>query len=195
MRRITVLISALLLLTAACSAAETEESTVPPPVTTTERPLPTSAPPLPPMEVVSPAFEDGGEVPTKFTCDGADVSPELEILYPPTGTVVLAIIVDDPDAPVGVWDHWVEYDVPHEGGDAVWDEDAGRIGVPGVNSWNVAGYGGPCPPEGQNHRYFFTVYALDSELLIPEGVDSAALREAMEGRILAESQLMGTYAR
>lgn len=147
------------------------------------------------MELTSPAFADGDVIPVKYTCDGADVSPQLDVLYPPTGTATLAMIVDDPDAPVGTWDHWVEYEIAHEGGDANWPEDAGRIGVPGINSWNVTGYGGPCPPEGQDHRYFFTVFALDSELLIPEGVDSAALREAMDGKILAEAQLMGTYSR
>lgn len=193
------LLATITILISACgsddSAPTSATTTEPGTTTTTERPLPTSAPPLPPMELTSPAFADGDVIPVKYTCDGNDVSPQLDVLYPPTGTVTLAIIVDDPDAPVGTWDHWVEYDITHEGGDASWPEDAGRIGVPGINSWNVTGYGGPCPPEGQDHRYFFTVYALDTELLIPEGVDSDGLREAMAGEILAEAQLMGTYSR
>lgn len=148
------------------------------------------------MTLESPAFADGDVIPAKFTCDGADISPELNVISPPSGTASLAIVVDDPDAPVGVWDHWVEYDIPLEGEeDQVWAEDVGPLGVQGVNSWNVPGYGGPCPPEGQDHRYFFTVYALDKELLIPEGVDSNELRSAMDGHILAEAQLMGTYSR
>ncbi|MEA1902080.1 MAG: YbhB/YbcL family Raf kinase inhibitor-like protein [Actinomycetota bacterium] len=199
MHRLIVIASVVALVLAACSPSDSAGTTGPPPTeastTTTERPLPTSAAPLPDMELTSPAFEAGEEIPVKYTCDGSDISPKLEVLFPPTGTVTLAIIVDDPDAPVGVWDHWVEYDIPGTDGNVIWEEGVGRIGVPGVNSWNLAGYGGPCPPQGQNHRYFFTVFALDSELLIPEGVESAVLREAMEGKILAEAELMGTYGR
>lgn len=147
------------------------------------------------MEVTSPAFGEGDLIPVKFSCDGQNISPELEIVSPPIGTITLALIVDDPDAPVGIWDHWVEYDIVVESGDLLWPEDAGRLGVQGVNSWNLSGYGGPCPPQGENHRYFFTVFALDAELLIPEGVDSDALRMAMEGHILGEAQLVGTYSR
>lgn len=196
MRRRYVGYVALAVVIAACSPADETAETEPEPTTTTERPLPTSGPPRPDMTLESPAFADGDVIPAKFTCDGADISPELNVISPPSGTASLAIVVDDPDAPVGVWDHWVEYDIPLEGEeDQVWAEDVGPLGVQGVNSWNVPGYGGPCPPEGQDHRYFFTVYALDKELLIPEGVDSNELRSAMDGHILAEAQLMGTYSR
>jgi len=147
------------------------------------------------MEVTSPAFGEGDLIPVRFSCDGQNISPELEIVSPAIGTITLALIVDDPDAPVGIWNHWVEYDIVVESGDQLWPEDAGRLGVQGVNSWNLSGYGGPCPPQGENHRYFFTVFALDAELLIPEGVDSDALRMAMEGHILGQAQLMGTYSR
>jgi Raf kinase inhibitor-like YbhB/YbcL family protein len=147
------------------------------------------------MEVTSPAFGEGDPIPVRFSCDGQNISPELEIASPPIGTITLALIVDDPDAPVGTWDHWVEYDIAVGPGDQLWPEDAGRLGVQGVNSWNLSGYGGPCPPQGENHRYFFTVFALDAEFLIPEGIDSDALRTAMEGHILGEAQLMGTYSR
>jgi Raf kinase inhibitor-like YbhB/YbcL family protein len=188
---------ALLLAIVACSpsADEPEVTETIETTSTTERPLPTTAPPLREMELTSPAFADGDSIPIKFTCDGANVSPELTVRFAPPGTVTLALIVDDPDAPVGVWDHWVEFDIPRTQEDETWPEDAGRIGVPGVNSWNLEGYGGPCPPEGRDHRYFFTVYALRSELLVPEGVDSTTLRRAMEDEILAEAVLMGTYSR
>ena len=195
MRRIVSVASVLVLVLAACSPQSESEPEIAE-TTTTERPLPTSAPPLPPMELTSTAFEDGEEIPVRHTCDGSDVSPELNIKYVPPGTMTLAIIVDDPDAPVGVWDHWVEFDIPYEEGlDVTWAEDSGRLGTTGVNSWNVAGYRGPCPPEGQNHRYFFTVFALDTELLIPEGVNSDELRTGMFDHILSETQLMGTYSR
>jgi Raf kinase inhibitor-like YbhB/YbcL family protein len=148
------------------------------------------------MTLESPAFAEGATIPVRFTCDGANVSPELDVISPPSGTAAFAIVVDDPDAPVGTWDHWVEYDIPLEDAeDQVWVEDVGLLGVRGVNSWNLPGYGGPCPPEGQNHRYFFTVYALDKQLLAPEGLDSGELRAAMEGHIIGEAQLMGTYSR
>ncbi len=107
----------------------------------------------------------------------------------------LVLIVDDPDAPVGVWDHWVVYDIPVTGPDAVLEEGVAAPGVSGTNSWNLTGYGGPCPPQGETHRYFFTVYALDAMLLIPEGVDSDGVRTAMEGRVIAEAVTMGTFGR
>jgi len=186
----------LALALAACSAADESVDTELETTTTTERPLPTSGPPRPDMTLESPAFGEGVTIPARFTCDGANVSPELNVISPPSGTATFAIIVDDPDAPVGTWDHWVEYDIPIEDGeDQVWVEGTGLLGVSGVNSWNLPGYGGPCPPEGQNHRYFFTVYALDKELLAPEGIDSGELRTAMEGHVLAEAQLIGTYSR
>jgi Raf kinase inhibitor-like YbhB/YbcL family protein len=192
-RRIIVLV-ALVFAVAACSGGEDAvETTVAP--TTTERPLPTTMPPQPPMELTSPAFSEGDPVPVKYTCDGQNISPELQITSLPIATVTLALIVDDPDAPVGTWDHWVEYDIEPDDQDQTWPEDAGRLGVQGLNSWNLPGYGGPCPPEGENHRYFFKIFALDSELLIPEGVDSDALRTAMEGHILGEAELMATYQR
>lgn len=147
------------------------------------------------MEITSTAFEDGTVIPVKYTCDGEDISPRIDVTFPPAGAANLVLIVDDPDAPVGTWDHWVEFDIPIPGDEITWAEGVAIIGTPGNNSWNVTGYGGPCPPEGQDHRYFFTVYALDADLLLPEGVQSDDVREAMEGHILGEAQLMGTYAR
>lgn len=178
-----------------CSRPPEVTETTQPGTTTTTVPIVTTVTQQQPMELTSPGFENGATIPARFTCDGSDVSPELNIRFLPFGTTVLAIIVDDPDAPVGTWDHWVEYDIEADSGDQTLSENAGEIGIPGVNSWNLSGYGGPCPPPGQNHRYFFTVFALDSSLQLPSGVDSEALRMAMDGHILAEAQLMGTYAR
>lgn len=194
MRRSLIGLTSLVLILSACSPADEAEQ--PTTTTTTEPSLPTSGPPRPDMTLESPAFDDGVAIPARFTCDGEDISPELHVLNTPPGTVTLAIVVNDPDAPVGVWDHWVEYDIPNvEEVDQTWEEGVPRLGTPGINSWNLPGYGGPCPPEGQTHRYFFAVYAIEAELLIPEGVDSAALMQAIQGHVLAEARLMGTYSR
>lgn len=198
MSRRLIVLGVIVLTIAACTPTEeSAETTVASTTTTTttEPPVPTSGPPPPPMELTSPAFSEGETIPTRFTCDGDNVSPQLDINPVPDITQTLAIIVDDPDAPVGTWVHWVEYDIPAEPGDQTWPENVGTLGVAGSNSWNLPGYGGPCPPQGENHRYFFKVYALDSELIIPEGIDADGLRSAMEGHIVAEAELMGTYSR
>ncbi len=134
-------------------------------------------------------------VPTQFTCDGADINPQLDIVGLPDETAALVLIVDDPDAPVGTWDHWVEYDIAAERGDHTIQQGSGQIGIQGVNSWNLTGYGGPCPPPDEQHRYFFTVYALSERLGLPPGIDSAGIRTAMEGKVLGEAQLMALYGR
>jgi Raf kinase inhibitor-like YbhB/YbcL family protein len=150
------------------------------------------------LEMESPTFQEGKPIPSRFTCDGEDISPELGWSSPPAGTRTFALIMDDPDAPVGTWDHWVLYDLPSatrslpEGvpeGDSI----AGG-GAHGKNSWGRRDYGGPCPPGG-THRYFFKLYALDVALGLPPGADKKELLGAMKGHILAEGQLMGTYAR
>lgn len=148
-----------------------------------------------PFEISSPAFSDGQRVPIRFTCDGPDVSPPLQVTGIPEGTASLVLIVDDPDAPVGTWDHWVEYDIPAGPGELTIEEDAGVVGVQGINSWNLTGYGGPCPPPDEEHRYFFRVFALSSTLDIPAGADSEGVRDSMTGLILDEAELMGTYSR
>jgi Raf kinase inhibitor-like YbhB/YbcL family protein len=143
------------------------------------------------MELTSPAFAPEGTIPDRYTCDGADISPPLNIAHIPTDTVTLALVMDDPDAPVGVWDHWVEYDIePREH----IPEDAGRLGTPGTNSWNRTGYGGPCPPGG-THRYFITVHALDTRLGLETGATKADILAALEGHVLAQATLMGLYGR
>jgi len=143
------------------------------------------------MRVTSVAFEDGGEIPVRHTCDGGDVSPPLAVDGVPDGTRTLALVVDDPAAPGGTWDHWVAFDIPVA---AAVPEGADGLGVAGVNSWGRAGYGGPCPPRG-THRYVFTVYAVDTVLGLAPGSTSAELRRALAGHVLARASLTGTYRR
>jgi Raf kinase inhibitor-like YbhB/YbcL family protein len=143
------------------------------------------------MELTSPAFAPEAAIPDRYTCEGSDVSPPLQFTNVPTDTVSLTLVMDDPDAPVGVWDHWVEFDIPPR--ESI-PEAAADLGTPGTNSWDRTGYGGPCPPSG-THRYFFTVYALDSELGLPAGATKAEVLDALEGHILAQATLMGLYSR
>lgn len=142
------------------------------------------------MEVTSPAFEADGPIPERFTCDGADESPELSITGLPEGTGSMVLIMEDPDAPVGTWDHWVAYDIEPVG---TIPENVGSLGTDGLNSWKRFGYGGPCPPGG-THRYFFRVLALDGELGLAEGATKDEVLNAVEGRVLAEATLMGTFS-
>ncbi|MCX7624781.1 MAG: YbhB/YbcL family Raf kinase inhibitor-like protein [Candidatus Sumerlaeaceae bacterium] len=150
------------------------------------------------LTVTSPAFSEGGPIPSKYTCDGPDFSPPLEIRHIPDGTKSLALISDDPDAPRGTWVHWVLYDWPPTQPDL--PENLPKTGElsngakQGTNDFRRLGYGGPCPPSG-THRYFFKVYALDTVLGKPSGLTKAQLEAAMKGHILAEGVLMGRYAR
>ena len=143
------------------------------------------------MELSSSAFASGETIPARHTCDGADVSPALAIEDMPQGIVRLALIMDDPDAPRGTWDHWVAYDIPVT---ATVPEGVRSLGTAGRNSWQRTGYGGPCPPSGV-HRYYFRVYALDAPLGLGEGAGKRQVLEAMKGHILAEATLMGRYSR
>ncbi len=151
------------------------------------------------MVLSSPAFEDGGTIPTAYTCDGQDTSPALTWVGSPDGTASFALVVDDPDAPSGVWVHWVIYNIPASAQslpegipvEAVLSDGTEQ----GQNSWPKPGYGGPCPPNG-SHRYFFNLYALDVVLdLAPDVTDKAALLAAMEGHVLEQATLMGLYER
>jgi Raf kinase inhibitor-like YbhB/YbcL family protein len=150
------------------------------------------------LEAKSSAFTDGGMIPAKYTCDGPDISPPLEVKGIPDGAKTLALISDDPDAPRGTWVHWVLYDWPaHE---SVFAEGLPKTAeLPngarqGTNDFRRFGYGGPCPPSGV-HRYYFKVYALDCKLDKPAGLTKQQLLAAMEGHVLAEGQLMGKYSR
>lgn len=184
------------LLVAACSPSETTveiqtsststSTTVVETTTTTERVD---------FAVSSPAFDDGAPIPAEYTCDGVDVNPELDIVGIPKNTESLVVIVHDPDAPLGTWDHWVEYDIEAGPDPLTIARDTAAIGTEGVNSWNLPGYMGPCPPEGEEHQYFFTVYALSSPLRLEPKADSAQVEEAMDGSRIASVELMGTYAR
>ncbi len=150
------------------------------------------------LSITSTAFKQGERIPSKYTCDGSDVSPGLEWSDVPDSTRSFTIIADDPDAPVGTWIHWVFYHILGETRtlpEAVPPDanlpDGSRQGK---NSWGRPGYGGPCPPGG-THRYFFKLYALDTVLELPSGVSKDDLLKAMKGHILAEAELMGVYSR
>lgn len=143
------------------------------------------------MRLTSAAFEHEGDIPERYTCDGDDVSPALSVHDIPEGAISLALVMDDPDAPVGTWDHWVAYDIPLEG---QIPENVASLGTPGKNSWGRTGYGGPCPPSG-THRYYFAVYALDAPLGLESGADKATVLDALSGHVLAEASLMGHYSR
>jgi len=145
------------------------------------------------LVISSPAFSNGQPIPAKFTADGANLSPELLIADPPAGTACFALIVDDPDAPMGTWVHWVVWNIP-AGTTRIPEGKLPTGAVEGRNSWGRTGYGGPSPPSG-THRYHFKLYALDRTLELPKTADKQALIDAMEGRVLARAQLTGTYAR
>jgi Raf kinase inhibitor-like YbhB/YbcL family protein len=214
-RVLSVLCLGFYLLTACTAGTATQLSEAPPaddaPVEATQAPAPTAAltpteaspgimEPALPFELISTAFEQGEPIPEKYSCDGEDISPSLAWGDPPAGTQSLALIMDDPDAPVGTWDHWILFnispdlrelqeDLPITGKNI--DPDAIFVGN---NSWGRAGYGGPCPPSGA-HRYFFKLYALDTIINLLPGATKQELLDAMEGHILAEAELMGTYRR
>jgi len=149
------------------------------------------------FQITTTAFRDGGSIPKKFTCDGGDVSPALSWTDPPAGTRSLAIIVDDPDAPGGVWVHWVLYDLPPDTrklSEAVAKSPQLPNGaLQGRNDFGKIGYNGPCPPRGASHRYFFKLYALDSKTGLRTGAAKADLERAIRGHVLAETELIGKF--
>ena len=150
------------------------------------------------IQVSSTAFEEGGMIPAQYTADGANVSPPLTWSGIPEGTKCLALISDDPDAPMGTWVHWVLYNLPpgltglSENVPA--DEELAGGGLHGVNDFRRYGYGGPAPPSG-THRYYLKLYALDAMLEVGPGLNKDELLKAMEGHVLAKGQLMGKYTR
>lgn len=150
------------------------------------------------MELKSSVFGEGDLIPSKHTCDGADVSPALAWTDPPAGTKSLALISDDPDAPVGLWVHWVVWNIPpakRELGENVPKNDSLPDGMKqGTTDFRRIGYGGPCPPSG-THRYYFKLYALDTMLELPSSTMKKGLESAMQGHILGHAQLMGKYSR
>ena len=150
------------------------------------------------MKLVSSAFREGQPIPRGYTCDGANVSPSLEWSDVPQNAKTLALIADDPDAPAGSWVHWVFYNLPADNIGLVenvpLEENLKAGGFQGKNDFKKIGYGGPCPPSG-THRYFFKLYAIDSELPLKAGASKSDLEKAMTGHILGQAQLMGTYHR
>ncbi|MBI5326812.1 MAG: YbhB/YbcL family Raf kinase inhibitor-like protein [Deltaproteobacteria bacterium] len=151
------------------------------------------------MQIKNTAFEDNGLIPRKHTCDGADISPPLTWTKPPAGTKSIVLICDDPDAPMGTWDHWVLYGLSPETTSLPENvppqKEVLKGAKQGINDFRKIGYGGPCPPKGPAHRYFFKIYALDTELNLPAGITKKDVEKAMKGHILAEGQLMGKYGR
>ncbi len=150
------------------------------------------------LEIKSTAFEEGGSIPKEYTCDGTDISPPLSWTQPPEGTKSLVLICDDPDAPMGTWVHWVLYglspdtlELPEDIPDKKEILDGARQGT---NDFRRIGYGGPCPPSG-THRYYFKLYAIDSELDLSSGATKKEVLKNIEGHVLAEGQLMGRYSR
>ena len=169
---------------------------------------PKALPPEPPAKptpnqkseitLVSAAFKEGQPIPRQYTCDGVNISPPLEWSGAPKTAKTIAIIADDPDAPAGTWVHWVLYNLPAENIGLVENVPATETlkagGFQGKNDFGKIGYGGPCPPSG-THRYFFKIYAVDTELPLKAGATKADLEKALEGHVVSKGQLMGTYSR
>jgi len=159
------------------------------------------APSGPAIKLSSSAFSDGGKIPTKYTCDGDDVSPPLSIENAILGAKSLALIVDDPDAPGGVFVHWVVWNIPSNTTsipeNVPYTEVVGSLdgAKQGVNDFGKLGYRGPCPPSGPPHRYIFKLYALGTMLGLGAGASKAELEDAMNGHILDETTLTGKYGR
>lgn len=193
MHRGILVCSVLLAIGGACSSEEEASSPAASPSTTTDQSSVTEPPMTQEdaMQLTSAAFGQGDAIPVRFTCDGDDISPALTVTDIPTDAVSLVLIMEDPDAPGGTWDHWIAYDIP-VATEIV--ENVGALGTAGTNSWGESGYGGPCPPSG-THRYLFTISAVDSDLGIQIGATKAQVLAALDGRVLAEATLMGTYSR
>ena len=151
------------------------------------------------MKLESSDFAPGGFIPVRFTCKGGDVSPALRWTGPPGNTQAFALILEDPDAPGGTWTHWLLYNLPAaaralaEGVPKTGEISGG--GRQGVNDFGNIGYGGPCPPPGKPHRYFFHLYALNAPLMLNAAAGKAEVRAALRGHVIAEAELMGRFKR
>lgn len=184
----TILMLAFLLLLLSCTGRQ-------PPIA-----QPASTPKQDKVEIklTSAAFKDGESIPRPYTCDGVNISPPLEWSGVPRTAKTIAIVCDDPDAPGGTWVHWVLYNLPADNIGLVENlpatESLKAGGFQGKNDFGKIGYGGPCPPSG-THRYFFRIYALDSELPVKAGATKAELMKAMDDHVVSQGQLMGTYRR
>ena len=151
------------------------------------------------FELTSSAFKTGDPIPRRYTCEGEDLSPPLHWGVPPAATRSFVMIADDPDAPVGTWVHWVIYDLPldlHGLAEGVPPKDRLPDGaLQGLNDFKRVGYGGPCPPPGKPHRYYFRLYALDATLNLKSRATKAQVLDSCKGHVLAEVQLMGRFGR
>ena len=151
------------------------------------------------MQLTSDAFAEGEPIPSKHTCDGKNVSPGLKWSGAPPGTKSIALILDDPDAPAGTWVHWVVFNLPPTSTTLAEDCPKSQFlpggTTQGLNDFKHLGYGGPCPPAGKPHRYFFKLYALDTQLDLKPGASKQNVERAMEKHVLAQAQLLGTYKR
>jgi hypothetical protein len=190
MRKVGLFFTSLLLMSAAfagCAQQTPPEETAPPDNGKVA------------FAITSPAFVDGAEIPVKYSCDGENVSPPLDWSEVPTGTASFALILDDPDAPVGVFTHWVIFNLPPDTRglpEALLKDGTLASGaLQGKNGGGSTRYIGPCPPRGTPHHYRFTLYALDKSLDLAAGASKEQLLQAMEGHILAQSQLVGLYQR
>jgi len=144
------------------------------------------------MKIESPAFDHHKPIPKKYTCDGDDISPPLVFSDIPKNCQSIVLIMDDPDAPGGIFDHWIAWNIPPNR--YVLNEGA-EILNQGTNDFQQVLYRGPCPPKGNSHRYFFKMYALDTELYLPEGSTKVRIEGAIEGHVLSRAELIGTYQR
>ena len=149
--------------------------------------------PMGPLEISSPVFPEGGEIPSKYTCDGDDASPPLAFTGIPEKARSLVLIVDDPDAPAGTWVHWVVWNIPPDTRE-IPENSVPDGALQGTNDFGKRKYGGPCPPSG-THRYFFKLYALDANLSLPPGATKAQVEGAMNGHVVARAERVGRYAR
>jgi Raf kinase inhibitor-like YbhB/YbcL family protein len=183
---ITLLFSLLLGTAASCSNSALQSAQSPDPSQSGFR-------------IESSAFKEGAFIPARFSCQGENVSPPLKWTDPPAGTRSLALIVDDPDAPAGTWTHWVVFNLPAQ--TRAMEENAPKQdeltngGLQGMTSFGSVGYGGPCPPPGKPHRYFFKLYALDTMLSLKPGASREEVVTALKGHTLGEAQLMGRFKR
>ena len=143
------------------------------------------------MKITSSAFAHNQKIPSKYTCDGDNISPPLTIEDIPANTKSMVLIVDDPDAPSGTWVHWTVWNIDPNKTEII---ESNIPGVEGITSFGKPGYEGPCPPSGV-HRYFFKLYALDNLLNLSTLIDASQLEQAMEGHILSQAELMGSYSR
>jgi hypothetical protein len=147
------------------------------------------------LGLASSSFEAGGSIPSRHSCKGADVSPELHWKAPPAGTAAFALLLEDPDAPGGTFVHWVLYNLPASLRNLPEKAALPAGAKQALNDFGHAGYGGPCPPPGPAHHYHFELYALDRSLQLPDVISAADLRDAMKGHVLAHGELIGTFGR